>query len=661
MKKIVKILLWIVGVVVVLLLLVSLLAGPVAKGYVNSHGEDLTGRKVHVSHVGVNMFTGHVALRGLDVYEEDGTTSFAGFDTLDVRARLLRLIGKTVDIRRLTLAGLHVDVTQDGEHFNFSSMLDHFKSDEEKEKDTTPSEWVIRLGDLRLSHARASYNDLGRNKQWRIADMNLRVPGFVIGGKDATQAGLNLSLEDGGRLNVNTHYDAASNDYSADITLADFALSNVKEYIGERAEEVEMEGTLDARIKATGNLSEVMQSSFSGDVEVNGVNMIDAEEQPVVAMQSLKVDIGKVNIDANRFNIAAITLEGLEVNYEQWPDGTNFSRLLAKKSDTVAQEPVAEEPDTVAPSAPRPKMQLTVGSLAVSGCALTYVDHTLPDEFRFPVTNISVDAQNITTSGNNNARVRASLPGGGILAVRWQGDISDWTRHQDLILSLKGMDLSQLSPMAVAYTGYPIEDGILGITSRTTVTDGALDGKNTIDIYKVTVSKKRKDVKPKQKIPLRAALYVLKDKDDKIMIDMPVKGNVKDPEFNYMKLVWKTLGNLLVKVATSPVRAIGNAMGMGDGDLDFMAISPEQHGLTSEQYHTLADLAKVVNADSLVTLRMELHVADTDRAEMLNKHVHRYLVEQGVDESRLEILTGDAPVNGEPSGYNITSELKIDE
>ena len=133
MKKVVKILLWIVGVIVALLLLVSLIGGPVAKGIVNGKGEDLTGRKVHVSHVGVNLFTGHVALRGLDVYEEDGTTAFAGFDTLDVRARLLRLIGKTVDIRHLTLSGLHVDITQDGERFNFRSMLDHFKSDDDDE------------------------------------------------------------------------------------------------------------------------------------------------------------------------------------------------------------------------------------------------------------------------------------------------------------------------------------------------------------------------------------------------------------------------------------------------------------------------------------------------------------------------------------------------
>ena len=659
MKKVVKILLWIVGVIVALLLLVSLIGGPVAKGIVNGKGEDLTGRKVHVSHVGVNLFTGHVALRGLDVYEEDGTTAFAGFDTLDVRARLLRLIGKTVDIRHLTLSGLHVDITQDGERFNFSSMLDHFKSDDDDDKDTTPSDWVIRLGDLRLSHARASYHDLGRDKQWRIADMNLRVPGFVIGGKEATKAGLNLELEDGGRLNVTTNYDAASNNYAANIGLTGFALRNIKEYIGNEDAVGEMEGLLDAHIKAAGNLSEVMQSSFSGNVEVNGVDLQDAEGRSIVALQSFAVDINDINLDANRYDIASVTLNGLALNYEQWADGSNISRLTAQK-DTVEKEPVAEA-DSTEPSTPRPAMKLAVGSLDVNGCSLTYTDHTLPEVFTFPVTNITVSAQNISTGGNNNARIKASLPGGGTLAVRWQGDISEWTRYQDLVLSIKGMDLGQLSPLAIAYTGYPIEDGILGITSRNNVNGGLLDSKNTLDIYKVTVGKKRSDVKPKQKIPLKAALYVLKDKDEKILIDMPVKGTVNDPEFNYMKLVWKTLGNLLVKVATSPARAIGNAMGMGGEDLDFMPIDPGQHSLTSEQYHTLASLAKVVSADSLLTLRMELHHADADRAERLNKHVRQYLIEQGVSEQQLEILIGDAPAEGEPTGYNITSELKIDE
>ncbi len=229
MKKVIKIILWVVGIVLALVLLLSILAGPIAKGVVNSNGEKLVGRQMHLERAGVNLFNGHVYLRGLGVYEADGTTPPAGFDTLDVRARLLKLITKTVDVRSIALSGLNVNVLQDGEQFNFSSMLDHFKSDPEKDKDTTPSEWIIRFGDIQLRHAHASYHDLGRGKEWRIADMNLRVPGFVIGGQEATQAGLNLALEDGGRLNLNTDYDAASNDFVANAHLTGFDLSNIKQ------------------------------------------------------------------------------------------------------------------------------------------------------------------------------------------------------------------------------------------------------------------------------------------------------------------------------------------------------------------------------------------------------------------------------------------------
>ena len=88
MKKGVKIALIVlgsvVGLVLVVLLLVSLLAGPIAKSNVNKHGEELVGRRVRVDHVGLNLFSGHAAIRGLDIYEDDRQTTFAGFDTLDV-------------------------------------------------------------------------------------------------------------------------------------------------------------------------------------------------------------------------------------------------------------------------------------------------------------------------------------------------------------------------------------------------------------------------------------------------------------------------------------------------------------------------------------------------------------------------------------------------
>ena len=308
-----------------------------------------------------------------------------------------------------------------------------------------------------------------------------------------------------------------------------------------------------------------------------------------------------------------------------------------------------------------------MGRLLVENCSLAYIDHTLPDEFRFPVTNITVKANDLKLVGDNQAQMRATLPGGGHLAVRWQGNLDNWKQHQDLFLTIKGLDLKLLSPLTVAYTGQPVEDGVFGLTSRNTINASILNGQNILDIYNPVVGKKRKDVKAEKHLPLKTALYVLKDKDNKIQLDVPVSGNIDSPEFNYMKLVWKTLGNLIVKVATSPARALAGALGMGGTDLEFIAMAPDQHGLTSEQYHTLAQLATIAQSDSLIVLRLEQRMPEaTDdtaarRYEMRNEMVRRYLSEQGVDEAQISVATGD-PVSGkERTGYAVSSEMKLEE
>ena len=664
MKKIVKIILWVVGIVLALLIIVSLVAGPVAKSYINKHGEQLTGRRVEVKRVGVNLLTGSVKVQGLDLYEDDGSTRFAGFDTLDARAALLQLPFKTVNLRHITLAGLKAQVQQDGDRFNFNSLIDHFKSDKpDEEKDTTPSSWTLKFYNIRISHASLGYRDLRSKKELNLPDVNLRVPGFVIGGKEQTEGGLNLSFDQGGRLNMDAHYDATSGALNASVDLKDFALRNVEGYIQDVIDLDEVAGNLTAHIDLKGRTAELLKSHIAATLALTDVDL-QAENTQLAGLKELSVKVNNINLNANNFDIAEVHLDGLTASYEQWDGYTNISRLMKPKDTTESKEP-EEISDTTASK--KSKIQLHVGRLLVENCALTYANHTLPEEFSFPVTNLVVRAENLSTQGDNNAQLRATLPGGGMLAVRWQGNISDWKQHQDLFLTIKGLDMKQLSPWSLAYTGQPIEDGVFGLTSRNSIVESNLNGKNTIDIYKATVGKRRKDVDAKLNLPIKAALYVLKDKDDKILIDMPVKGNVDNPEFNYMKVVWKTLGNLVVKVATSPARALGNALGLNGEELDFIAIDPAQHGLTSEQYHILGQLATISQSDSLIVLVLERRMPEAANDtvarhyDMLNLQILRYLQEQGVPEGQVRITNGEPPAAGEKSGYAVGSEMKLDE
>ena len=674
MKKGLRILLWVVGIVLALVIIVSLLAGPIVKGYVNGHGEELTGRKVHVEHVGLNLLTGTVNVRGLDVYEDDGEEVFAGFDTLDVRAHLLQIPFKVINLRHITLSGLHANIIQEGKRFNFASLIEHFSSDDSTEvEDTTPSGWVMKFYNINIRHASLNYDDMLNHKGIHLPDINLSVPGFVLGGDEGSEGGLNIGFDKGGRLNVDANYDTKESLYHVDVNLEDFSVQNLDSYLADMLRYDDLRGSVNAHITADGNVNDIMKSSIGGTVAVNAVDLTGSKG-PVASFDALTVKVNNINLDDNSFDIGEVRLNGLKVTYEQWKEYSNISLLMPKKESqgVTLQSGIEEDDDKPAEEAEgktgKP-MQLHVGSLRVEDASVTYNDHTLPDEFHFPVTGLSVSADDLTTAGGNNAQVRATLPGGGHLMVRWKGDIVNWKNYQDLFLTIKGLDMRQISPWAVAYTGYPVEDGTFGLTTRLAVNNSELDNQNKIDIYKAKVGDRRKDVSAEVKIPLKAALYILKDKDDKILIEMPVKGNIDNPEFNYMKVVWKTLGNLLVKVATSPARALGSALGINSDELEFMVVAPDQHGLTSEQYHILSDLSAIAQSDPRITITLTLHMPATDdaeaaakRNEWLNEQVARYVAEQGVPEGRIVVVTGEPLTDKKAkAGYAITSEMQIEE
>lgn len=669
MKKALKITSIVLGSIIAFILLifiiVSLFGGSIAKNYVNNHAEDLIGRHANIEHVGLNLFTGHVAIQGLTIYEDDAKEKFAGFDTLDIGVSLLRMLGQTVYVRHITLAGLDVNVLQDGTRFNFSSILDHFASDStevEEVADTTPSSWVISLHNIRLANGSAQYTDIQKQSRWGFKDLNLIVPDFALGGKDNTDAGLTLALAEGGSLNVKATYNAATNDFTANLKLDNFALNQAKAYVVDLANVDEIKGRLGIEAEAKGNVSQIMDMEIAAKANIDDVDIIDNHKASVASLQHIGVDVNKVVLSQNLFDINSVVLNGLHAKYEMFADSTNtFSRLLKPQSSS-GEAPV-EAADTTAAEPSKP-MQLRVGHVDFSNINLTYADHTMPADFVFPLTNIRLQADELTTTGNNSARIFASLPNGGAAVIDWSGNISDWKQNQSLRLNIKNLHLTDLSPYTIAYFGLPFDEGIFSFTSYNTIHNSQLSGKNRVDIYKPTFGDKRKDVKAKLNLPVKAALYILKDKDDKVILDVPIAGNIDNPEFNYMKLVWKTLGNLVVKVATSPFRSLGNMFGAKDDEL-FIAIDPNEDDFTSEQFYQIDKVADLAKEDEHYHLTMELQSRPTEDAniqknhEARNKVLQHHFANMGIPASQYSIIAATPSDSVANEGYSVT--LTMDE
>jgi hypothetical protein len=95
-------------------------------------------------------------------------------------------------------------------------------------------------------------------------------------------------------------------------------------------------------------------------------------------------------------------------------------------------------------------------------------------------------------------------------------------------------------------------------------------------------------------LPLGLAVALLKDSEGKIDIDLPVRGNVDDPEFRYGRVVLKAIGGLIVKIAASPFALLGKMLGVESSDLEYVAFPGGRSDLLPPEIQRAGKLAEAL-------------------------------------------------------------------
>ena len=153
----------------IVIVIVALKIGPsIAKNYVVAHSEEIIGRKMKIENVDFSPFTFTVTVDDFAIYEPDGTTPFVAFEKFRINVNPTRLIAKEISVSEIYLKGLYTRVTQKGDQFNFSDILDKFAADstadttaakEEPKVDSTAADTAQALN-LDPSLATYAANDL---------------------------------------------------------------------------------------------------------------------------------------------------------------------------------------------------------------------------------------------------------------------------------------------------------------------------------------------------------------------------------------------------------------------------------------------------------------------------------------------------------------------
>ena len=603
----------------------------IAKNYIVNHSEEIIGRKMKIENVEFSPFSFTVTVDDFAIYEPDGTTPFVAFEKFRINVNPTHLIKKEISVSEIYLKGLYTRVAQKGDKLNFSDILDKFAADSTADSSTAkeeaaktapaidsaqalnldPNEMIgfsVAVENITLEKGNIIYEDLKVGSKIHIQDFSVAIPAVYFSNKD-TDIGVNLKFANGGDLGVKVQFNMKTQDFGVNVTLNKLALSVAKPYLNDFIKYKDFEGSLGANLNVAGNVNNVLSSNVSGTVSVDGIKLTETSGK-TLGVSHVGVGIAKANLNEMDFRVDSVIVNGAFAHLDLFKNGkTNIDVLLEPLSKPAKAEPADSTENEESKTAEKSKpLKAVIKKLQVANTNVTATDHTPKQTFNYKVSNIAVNGSNINFNTPCTINVSAAFPEGGVLNLKYKGALSD-IGTMDAYISVKNLALKHFSPYSHHYTGYPISSGTMAFASENKMNDWNIDSKNTIDIYNIDVADKDGNTDPEFTVPMKVGLYILKDKDDKIEFDVPVKGNVQDPEFSYLKIVWQTVMNLLIKVALSPLKIVGNvaatgagAIGIDLGKNDEIYIDPLASSFTSEQFAKAQKMVEVLAKDKKLKL-----------------------------------------------------------
>lgn len=140
---------------------------------------------------------------------------------------------------------------------------------------------------------------------------------------------------------------------------------------------------------------------------------------------------------------------------------------------------------------------------------------------------------------------------------------------QPMVLDIRGkvrdLELAPLSTYSARYAGYGIERGKLSVDVAYKVQpDGQLTASNQLVLNQLRFG----DAVPgaTRSLPVKLAVALLADRNGVIDLNVPISGSLNDPQFRLMPIVFKVIGNLILRAVTAPFSLIANLFGGSGGE-----------------------------------------------------------------------------------------------
>lgn len=596
-------------------------------GFEVRQGQLSVGGRYHVDLKGsapnVTVSEGSLSVVNLAIGEKGPEDPVISVPSFSVEGISLDLIGKRVDVARVHSADARFEswINPNG-YMNLQELFippagaapGPLKNKKAPVAASTVSEkpWTVQVVEVALSNYRAMFEDrtLERQSHLEVEGMNLTVKGLRLPLKDPLQIDLALKLNQTGQVAAKGTVNVEPLVADLDLTLKEIGFRPFQPYADPFVDVDIRDGALDlaGKLHFAKDHGSKPLLTFEGNLAANRLAITDRKDfDDILSWKSLGLNRVVLGIDPTSVKIGEVVLQEPAVTMVMQSDGTmNLSRITKAKPGESAL-PAEKQAAPSAPAKGKPGLTAVIDLVKLTKASMTFRDLSIQPPVKLGITDLTGTIKGLSSKEIAKAEVALTGKVNRVAPMQITGKINPLSEdaYSDVVVKFDGIDLLAAGPYAGKYAGYPISKGKLSIDLAYKVTKQELVAENRVAIDQLTFGEKT-DSPDATSLPVPFIVALLKDRNGRIDIDLPIRGDLKDPDFKYGKAVISTLLNILGKIAASPFSLMGKLIpGGGEGEeLQFIEFAPGAAAISTSELKKLEALIKAL--EERPSLRLDI-------------------------------------------------------
>ncbi len=667
---------WAIALVALYTLVGFLVIPWVAKRQIAAQVRNTLQCEASVASVRFNPYTFNTGVSGLVLQDRRGDTLLT-FDRLFVNFAPAPLRNRVVALEevRLTSPSLAVRVREDGS-INLLDLMPAgtpgdsavAAADSSGHSAKPAKPWVIRVDQLDIANMTLLYDDVTAPTRGTIDSLNLAVSDFVAEAGDSAEFDVRLRWRDGGQIRAAGFAAPLDGVFHARIDIDSLNITPAGPYLSRFAHLEMQNGKLNVHgdVDLATAPAQPPDVRFHGDVIVDDLKLFDTLKQEdffgfdrlaivkaTAQSQPPGAEVGEVTLSGIYARIAIAQDRSVNLNDVFAP-----SRARADSTRAGSERPPAGV-DRGAPAAQGGGVtsdrtrraappDIAIGRIRIDGGEIDFSDLSLPLPFAARVH--TVKGEIIAVAADNAAGSELLIEGTvnehGFAKASGFVNLFDPIAFTDVDVSFRNIELTDLTPYSGKFAGYRIKRGKLSLGLEYEIQSAQLKGDNEILLEKLTLGEKVESPDATS-LPVKLAIALLKDSNGNIDLDLEVAGDLNDPKVNTWSLIWQALKKVIIKITTAPFRFIGNLLGIGGDEMEFVEFEPGRTDLTPPQHERLGNLAKALKEKPSLKLGVrgaydKRADAEAIRAQRFNQVLEiRLLTAAGGDSTAARAIKSD--------------------